>query len=250
MSVLPVPGGPYMSAPFGGLMPRLAKRSLCVIGSTIASMSSWIWSSRPPTSLNCSVGFSSTSIALTRESNSAGSASRMRYESLFTPTRSAGLRLSGSTRPGTGRKMVCLVDVLSTQHLPLRCASRSMFAPSSSGSSSGSMSSSSTTFATRYGSCLLSLIFSAFSLIFSFCVCCSCSSREFSFRSTLISFSSIRVRCAISSGSARAISSPRSSPSSPSPKMSVVSMSVAAGAADSGVAMTQTARRSPGSPER
>ena len=37
MSVLPVPGGPYISAPFGGLIPMFSKRSLCVIGSTIAS---------------------------------------------------------------------------------------------------------------------------------------------------------------------------------------------------------------------
>mmetsp|Transcript_50005 Transcript_50005/g.99592 ORF Transcript_50005/g.99592 Transcript_50005/m.99592 type:complete len:319 (-) Transcript_50005:333-1289(-) len=149
MSVLPVPGGPYMSAPFGGLMPMLSKRSLCVMGSTTASISSSICVSRPPTSLNSSVGFSSTSIALTRESNSEGSASRIRYESLLTPTRSAGLSFSGSTRPGTGRKMVCRVEVLSTQQVPLRCASKSMLAPSSSGSSSSSMSSSSTTLATR-----------------------------------------------------------------------------------------------------
>mmetsp|Transcript_18964 Transcript_18964/g.47621 ORF Transcript_18964/g.47621 Transcript_18964/m.47621 type:complete len:256 (-) Transcript_18964:566-1333(-) len=78
ISVLPVPGGPYIRQPLGGLMPMLRKRSLCVIGSTIASTSSWIWSSHPPTSLNSSVGFSSTSIALTRESYSSGSASRMR----------------------------------------------------------------------------------------------------------------------------------------------------------------------------
>mmetsp|Transcript_6440 Transcript_6440/g.14048 ORF Transcript_6440/g.14048 Transcript_6440/m.14048 type:complete len:264 (-) Transcript_6440:557-1348(-) len=78
MRVLPVPGGPYMSAPFGGLIPMFSKRSLCVIGNTIASTSSWICVSSPPTSVNSSVGFSSTSIALTRESNSAGSASRMR----------------------------------------------------------------------------------------------------------------------------------------------------------------------------
>ena len=37
MSVLPVPGGPYSRTPFGGRMPSLSKRSLCVIGSTIAS---------------------------------------------------------------------------------------------------------------------------------------------------------------------------------------------------------------------
>mmetsp|Transcript_2383 Transcript_2383/g.6760 ORF Transcript_2383/g.6760 Transcript_2383/m.6760 type:complete len:209 (-) Transcript_2383:495-1121(-) len=78
MSVLPTPGGPNMSTPLGGLMPRLTKRSLCVNGSTIASTSSCTCFSRPPMSLYCSVGFSSTSMALTRESYSAGKASRMR----------------------------------------------------------------------------------------------------------------------------------------------------------------------------
>mmetsp|Transcript_44313 Transcript_44313/g.110202 ORF Transcript_44313/g.110202 Transcript_44313/m.110202 type:complete len:267 (+) Transcript_44313:443-1243(+) len=76
--VLPVPGGPYINAPLGGLIPMLSKRSLCVIGSTTASISSCICESSPPTSLNSSVGFSSTSMALTRESNSEGSASRIK----------------------------------------------------------------------------------------------------------------------------------------------------------------------------
>ena len=46
----------------------------------------------------------STSMAFTLESYSAGSFSRMRYESLLTPTRSPGFMSSGSTRPITGRK--------------------------------------------------------------------------------------------------------------------------------------------------
>mmetsp|Transcript_4966 Transcript_4966/g.16635 ORF Transcript_4966/g.16635 Transcript_4966/m.16635 type:complete len:248 (-) Transcript_4966:503-1246(-) len=78
MRVLPTPGGPNMSTPFGGLMPMFSKRSLCVKGSTMASTSSCTCLSRPPMSLYCSVGFSSTSIAFTRESYSAGRASRMR----------------------------------------------------------------------------------------------------------------------------------------------------------------------------
>mmetsp|Transcript_1125 Transcript_1125/g.3958 ORF Transcript_1125/g.3958 Transcript_1125/m.3958 type:complete len:241 (+) Transcript_1125:131-853(+) len=48
--VFPVPGGPYMSTPFGGLIPSFSKRSLCVMGSTMASTSSWICFSKPPTS--------------------------------------------------------------------------------------------------------------------------------------------------------------------------------------------------------
>lgn len=52
----------------------------------------------------CSVGLSSTSIALTRASYSAGNVSNTRYESLLTPTRSPGFNCSGSTRPITGKK--------------------------------------------------------------------------------------------------------------------------------------------------
>jgi hypothetical protein len=101
------------------------------------------------------VGFSSTSIALTLLSYSAGRVSRIRYESLFTPMRSPGVSLLGSTRPISGRKMVCLVEVLMTADLPTRVASRSMLAPSSDDSAVGSRSRSSTTLPTRYGSWLI-----------------------------------------------------------------------------------------------
>ena len=133
-------------------MPIFLNRSASFIGHTIASTSSSICLSRPPTSLYFSVGFSSTSIALTLLSYSAGRVSRMRYESLFTPIKSPGLRLSGSTRPISGRKMVCLVDVLMTADFPTRVASRSMLAPSSEDSAVGSRSRSSTTLPTKYGS--------------------------------------------------------------------------------------------------
>mmetsp|Transcript_7463 Transcript_7463/g.17077 ORF Transcript_7463/g.17077 Transcript_7463/m.17077 type:complete len:210 (+) Transcript_7463:320-949(+) len=76
--VLPVPGGPCIRTPLGGWMPMLMKRSLWVIGSTMASISSWICLSRPPMSLYWSVGRSSTSMAFTRESYSAGSLSSTR----------------------------------------------------------------------------------------------------------------------------------------------------------------------------
>lgn len=39
------PGGPCSSTPLGGLMPSFTNRSRCVMGSTIASRSSWICSS-------------------------------------------------------------------------------------------------------------------------------------------------------------------------------------------------------------
>mmetsp|Transcript_15960 Transcript_15960/g.48738 ORF Transcript_15960/g.48738 Transcript_15960/m.48738 type:complete len:276 (+) Transcript_15960:612-1439(+) len=77
-SVLPVPGGPCSRTPLGGRTPMVSNISLCVMGSTTASMSSWICLSQPPMSLYSSVGRSSTSMALTRLSYSAGSFSRMR----------------------------------------------------------------------------------------------------------------------------------------------------------------------------
>jgi hypothetical protein len=145
----------WFRLPFGALMPIFLNRSASFMGHTMASTSSSICLSRPPTSLYFSVGFSSTSMALTRLSYSAGSVSRIRYESLFTPIRSPGLSVSGSTRPMSGKKMVCRVEVLMTADLPTRVASRSMLAPSSEDSAVGSRSSSSTTLPTRYGSCLM-----------------------------------------------------------------------------------------------
>ncbi len=157
------PGGPYIKHPFGGVIPSVLNLSACCIGNTlrlvsdpsthtevthIASTSSSICLSKPPMSVYVSVGRSSTSIALTRASYSActvsiyssmfadcspaGSLSRMRYESLFTPMRSVGRSSLWGTRPMIGRKMVysgqlssstqpiqptCLVEVLMTAHL-------------------------------------------------------------------------------------------------------------------------------------
>mmetsp|Transcript_15003 Transcript_15003/g.43244 ORF Transcript_15003/g.43244 Transcript_15003/m.43244 type:complete len:323 (-) Transcript_15003:28-996(-) len=217
--VFPVPGGPCMSTPLGGLMPMFSKRSLCVIGRTMASINSWICLSKPPMSLYWSVGRSSTSMAFTRESYSAGSLSRTKYESLFTPTRSFGLRSSASTKPITGRKMVCLVVVLITRLLPLRIMSMSWVAPSSS-SSSGSSSRISATVATRWGSCRLSLIFSLLSFVFSSMVFSSWCNRCCSLFMTRTSLSKRRMRCWISSGLARFSSSVRMSSS---PQMSALS---------------------------
>lgn len=140
--------------PLGALMPIFLKRSASFIGHTTASTSSSICLSKPPTSVYFSVGFSSTSIALTLLSYSAGSVSRTKYESLFTPMRSPGLRAVWSTRPMRGRNMVWRVEVLMTADFPIRVASRSMLAPSSAASFSTSRSNSSTTLPTRYGSCL------------------------------------------------------------------------------------------------
>lgn len=140
--------------PFGALMPIFLKRSASFMGHTIASTSSSICLSSPPTSVYFSVGFSSTSMAFTLLSYSAGSVSSTRYESLLTPIRSPGFSSSGSTRPIRGRKIVCRVEVLMTADLPTLVASRSILAPSSADSAVGSRSRSSTTLPTRYGNCL------------------------------------------------------------------------------------------------
>lgn len=112
------PGGPYIKQPLGGLMPNVLNLSACSIGHTTASTNSSICFSNPPISVYVSVGLSSTSMAFTRESYSAGKVSRMRYESLFTPMRSDGRNFSAGTRPMRGRKTVWRVEVLITALLP------------------------------------------------------------------------------------------------------------------------------------
>lgn len=108
-----------------------------------------------------SEGLSSSSMDLTLESYSAGSFSRRMYESLLTPTSSPGLSSEESTRPGTGRKIVFLVLVLTTMHLSSGPSSGSIW---DSISFSGSISSISTTFETSQGSCLFCLILALLSL--------------------------------------------------------------------------------------
>ena len=49
--VFPVPGGPNMRHPFGGLIPIFWNFYLWVIGKTIASLSSSICLSKPPMSV-------------------------------------------------------------------------------------------------------------------------------------------------------------------------------------------------------
>lgn len=71
--VLPVPGGPNIKHPLGGLIPIFWNFSLCVMGNTIASLSYSICLSNPPISVYSSDGLSSTYIDLTLESYSAGS---------------------------------------------------------------------------------------------------------------------------------------------------------------------------------
>ena len=49
-SVLPVPGGPYSSTPFGGSMPSRSNSSGCFSGSSIISRTWAMVSPRPPMS--------------------------------------------------------------------------------------------------------------------------------------------------------------------------------------------------------
>mmetsp|Transcript_79618 Transcript_79618/g.257908 ORF Transcript_79618/g.257908 Transcript_79618/m.257908 type:complete len:268 (-) Transcript_79618:429-1232(-) len=63
--VLPVPGGPYSSTPFGGSMPSATKRSGCSRGISMTSRRRSSCSFAPPTSLYVTSGFSSTVIIVT-----------------------------------------------------------------------------------------------------------------------------------------------------------------------------------------
>lgn len=151
--VFPVPGGPNIKQPFGGLIPMFSNFSLWVIGKTMASLNYSICLSSPPMSVYSYDGLSSTYIDLTLESYSAGSFSSKMYESLLTPTSSPGLSNELSTRPGIGKKTVFLVLVLTTTHF-----SSGFSSGSTSSSSSGSISRISTTLLTNQGNCLFCLI--------------------------------------------------------------------------------------------
>jgi len=96
-----------------------SNKCLWVIGSTIASLSSSICLSSPPISVYSSYGFSSSSIAYTLESYSAGNFSNNMWLSLLTPTKSPGFNSSGSSNPELGSEIVFLVEVLITTPLPL-----------------------------------------------------------------------------------------------------------------------------------
>mmetsp|Transcript_24163 Transcript_24163/g.62253 ORF Transcript_24163/g.62253 Transcript_24163/m.62253 type:complete len:276 (-) Transcript_24163:152-979(-) len=73
-SVLPVPGGPYRSTPFGALIPTRSKSSGLTSGSSITSRSSRICSARPPTLEYETSPGSSLSMLNTTGSTSRGSA--------------------------------------------------------------------------------------------------------------------------------------------------------------------------------
>mmetsp|Transcript_1342 Transcript_1342/g.1612 ORF Transcript_1342/g.1612 Transcript_1342/m.1612 type:complete len:221 (+) Transcript_1342:772-1434(+) len=187
-----------------------SKRCLFLSGSIIASLSSPNCFSKPPIIPKLSFSllspsFISTSIALTLESYSEGSFSKMRYESLFVPTKSPGISSSAGTRPITGRNIVCRVLVLITTLFVILESSTSFALPSSF-SSSFSKSKSSTTFPTRNGSCLFSFTFSRFSLMSFFFFSCSSWRRVVNARSIPVSFFKARASPITSEGLTAAFS--------------------------------------------
>mmetsp|Transcript_11867 Transcript_11867/g.30986 ORF Transcript_11867/g.30986 Transcript_11867/m.30986 type:complete len:395 (+) Transcript_11867:285-1469(+) len=96
--VLPVPGGPYSSTPFGGSMPSCAKRSGWSIGISTTSRSFLICSLPPPTSSYVTSGFSSTVIIVTVGSILGGRGIWIWYFVRSTPTRIPSSMSAGATR--------------------------------------------------------------------------------------------------------------------------------------------------------
>mmetsp|Transcript_49545 Transcript_49545/g.112472 ORF Transcript_49545/g.112472 Transcript_49545/m.112472 type:complete len:296 (+) Transcript_49545:497-1384(+) len=93
-SVFPVPGGPYRSTPFGGLMPTRLKSSGLVSGSSMVSRRSRIWSFRPPISEKL-MPFSSSAFMLnTVGSTSRGSGRMMVKVVMSSATRVPGISLA------------------------------------------------------------------------------------------------------------------------------------------------------------
>ena len=71
-SVFPVPGGPYISTPFGCVIPSDSNSSGCLIGSSITSLISLICLSTPPTMSYVESGTFSTFISETSWSTLLG----------------------------------------------------------------------------------------------------------------------------------------------------------------------------------
>ena len=88
ISVLPLPGGPYNSTPFGGFNAKRANRARCVNGSSTASLIVAICSSRPPMSWKVTSGVSSSTRLSVCSRGSTCTANRADVSSI---TRSAPL---------------------------------------------------------------------------------------------------------------------------------------------------------------
>lgn len=72
IKVFPVPGGPYMRQPFGGLIPTLLKSSGFVMGNSIVYLRILSWSPNPPISEKSTLPGSSFIMLKTKGSTSLG----------------------------------------------------------------------------------------------------------------------------------------------------------------------------------
>mmetsp|Transcript_23452 Transcript_23452/g.70414 ORF Transcript_23452/g.70414 Transcript_23452/m.70414 type:complete len:327 (-) Transcript_23452:179-1159(-) len=116
-SVLPVPGGPYRSTPFGGSMPSVRNRSGCRSGSSTTSRSFSSDSLAPPTSSYVTSGLSSTVMRLTVGSIFGGSGIWIAYFVRSTPTRMPSSMSVGATfspKPTTNLA-ICLTLIMYLQ---------------------------------------------------------------------------------------------------------------------------------------
>mmetsp|Transcript_23451 Transcript_23451/g.70411 ORF Transcript_23451/g.70411 Transcript_23451/m.70411 type:complete len:327 (-) Transcript_23451:179-1159(-) len=115
--VLPVPGGPYRSTPFGGSMPSVRNRSGCRSGSSTTSRSFSSDSLAPPTSSYVTSGLSSTVMRLTVGSIFGGSGIWIAYFVRSTPTRMPSSMSVGATfspKPTTNLA-ICLTLIMYLQ---------------------------------------------------------------------------------------------------------------------------------------
>mmetsp|Transcript_766 Transcript_766/g.2059 ORF Transcript_766/g.2059 Transcript_766/m.2059 type:complete len:230 (-) Transcript_766:398-1087(-) len=96
-SVLPVPGGPYSSTPFGALIPTRVNSSGLVNGNSTTSRNSRICSFSPPTAEKDTLPGSSLSIVNTAGSTSRGSTRMIVSVVMSSATRVLGLSSDTST---------------------------------------------------------------------------------------------------------------------------------------------------------
>eukprot|EP00835_Amoeboradix_gromovi_P000933 NODE_35_length_31537_cov_0.293403.p15 type:complete len:162 gc:universal NODE_35_length_31537_cov_0.293403:15704-16189(+) len=110
-NVLPVPGGPYSSTPFGGSIPSLVNLSGYNNGVSTTSLNFSICSLHPPTSAYVTSGFSSTCIIVTDGSIFGGSGIWIWYFVRSTPTRMPSSISVGATRSAkpTTNLAICLI---------------------------------------------------------------------------------------------------------------------------------------------
>mmetsp|Transcript_166740 Transcript_166740/g.405240 ORF Transcript_166740/g.405240 Transcript_166740/m.405240 type:complete len:273 (-) Transcript_166740:299-1117(-) len=131
-SVLPVPGGPYSSTPFGCATPRLSNSSGCLMGSSITSLISVICLSSPPTMSYDESGTFSTFMRLTSGSTLVGRILCSAYESLRSATRVPATHLAMSISFSTSTTYLPSGPVFtSTLSFPMAFTTSPTFEPGS-----------------------------------------------------------------------------------------------------------------------